>query len=128
MTVLANGRRIIHQAGGGKITAISVNYTGPQQIPVAYPSIAEARNLTRGSTRVLINGFPVATMNSYIAFSKGDEAGTGGGIYSGTINGRAEFITHSPDTYIEGSPVIREGDLGVSNCRNTEPAPIVIPS
>jgi len=124
MTVLVNGRSIVHRGSGGKLVTISVNFTGPQCITVPYQNIAYTRHLTNTPTNVKVNGEPVATLKSYIMTSIGDEAGTLGGIFSGTVNGRAEFVTHSPDTFINGDPVIRAGDLAVSNCRNTAPAPI----
>ncbi|MCK4608600.1 MAG: DUF4150 domain-containing protein, partial [Gammaproteobacteria bacterium] len=56
-------------------------------------------------------------------FSKsiGDEAGDHKGIHSGTIQGKAEFITASPDVLVNGIPVVRQGDLMISNNRNTSP-------
>ena len=43
---------------------------------------------------------------------------------SGTIQGKAEFILSSFDVYIEGKPAVRQGDLMISNSKNTPPMPL----
>ena len=124
MTVYVNGRSLVHQGSGGFISAVSINLTPPNNIPFPYPSIAYTRHLTNTPDGVEVNGYRVATLHSYISHSRGDEAGSVGGIFSKTVNGRADFITYSPDTFINGSPVIRANDLAVCNQRNTPAVPI----
>ena len=50
-----------------------------------------------------------------------------GGVRTGTIKGKAEFITASPNVMIEGVPAVRQGDLMTSNNRNTPPMPLMQP-
>ena len=59
--------------------------------------------------------------------SSGDEGGSCGGIISGTIKGQAQFITSSPNVFIEGQPAVRQADQMVSNNANTPPAPLQQP-
>ncbi len=49
----------------------------------------------------------------------GDEAGTGGGVASGTHGGICEPIEHAAQFRVEGSPVIRHLDRCYMNNRNT---------
>ncbi|KQP69810.1 PAAR-like domain-containing protein [Methylobacterium sp. Leaf112] len=49
----------------------------------------------------------------------GDEAGTGGGVKSGTHRDITEPIGHAPQVRAEGSPVIRNLDRFWMNRRNT---------
>ncbi len=49
------------------------------------------------------------------------------GIRGGTIAGKAEFITGSPNVFIEGIPAVRQGDMMVSNNCNTAPMPLSQP-
>lgn len=120
MTVFINHRRVVHQGVSGNLHTISINLTGPNKIPVAYRNVARIDDLTDTEKNILINGHPVATINSKITRSQGDEAGYHGGIYSKTVNGPAEFLTASSTVVtIHGDGLLREGDLGVSNHRNT---------
>lgn len=41
--------------------------------------------------------------------------------------GMAEFISSSTNVFIEGMPAVRQGDLMVSNNKNTPPMPLVQP-
>jgi uncharacterized Zn-binding protein involved in type VI secretion len=44
-----------------------------------------------------------------------------------TIKGKAEFITASSNVFIEGVAAVRQGDMMVSNNRNTAPMPLMQP-
>ncbi|MBB71232.1 MAG: hypothetical protein CMF50_02385 [Legionellales bacterium] len=124
MTVFINGRSAVHAASGGVLTTTSINYTGAKRKPVTYRNIAQVADLANTAASVFINGNPVAHGQSIVSRSSGDEAGDKGGIYSGTVNGRAEFLTASPNVMIEGQGAARQHDLMVSNHGNTEPAPL----
>jgi hypothetical protein len=50
-----------------------------------------------------------------------------GGVISGTVKGMAEFITASPNIFIEGIPVVRQNDMMISNNKNTPPMPLQQP-
>ena len=76
---------------------------------------------------VIVNGNPACNQLSIFSKSTGDEPGSCGGVNSGTIKGIAEFVTYSPDVFIEGLPAVRQTDLMISNNRNTPPAPLQQP-
>lgn len=79
---------------------------------------------------VEISGKPVAHLKSYFAGSKGNEVArnTGGGIISHTTQGKAYFLSGSPNVLIEGEPAVRSLDLLTANHLsrmpgNTPPTP-----
>ncbi len=121
MPVFINGKSAVHARSGGVLNTISVNMTGDERIPVAYPNKAFSRDVKNTASRVFVSGQNMSHSRSYFAKSSGDEAGQYGGIFSLTVGGIAEFITHSPNVSIEGCPAVRAGDLMVSNYRNTLP-------
>ena len=58
--------------------------------------------------------------------STGDEPGSaGGGVVSGKIKGKAEFINYSFDVKFEGKNVARAFDLMLHNDKNTPPFPVL---
>lgn len=122
MPVLINGRSAVHENSQGTLTTQDVCYTGPYRIPVAYQNIAKSKDATNTAKTVRINGKPICHKKSYFSQSMGDESGDQKGVKSGTITGKAEFITASPNVRIEGIAAVRAGDLMVSNNRNTAPA------
>ena len=125
-----NGRSVVHRRSGGFVKTVSVNLTGSFRVPIPYANIAFATAAVNTCRNLRCNGEPLCHLQSYFAKSQGDEAGTFGGIVSGTINGRAEFISGSPNVtvttgiYCNAIPLVRAGDLMVSNNRNTAPAPL----
>ncbi len=121
MTIYINGRSAVHQLSEGKLTTTSVNYTGKLHKPVAYKNSAYTHDAKNTAKSVFINGAAVCHHQSYLARSYGDEPGTHGGIYSGTVNGPAYFITHSVDVLIEGCFAVRDKESMVSNNYNTPP-------
>ncbi|MBA3684147.1 MAG: DUF4150 domain-containing protein [Planctomycetes bacterium] len=94
-------------------------------IPVPYPNVARSADLADGSTTVTIDGAPVCLKGSKLATSTGDEPGSVGGVVSGTVKGKATPVTWSSNVFIEGQAVVLNGDLFVSNNKNTVPTPIV---
>ncbi len=128
--VLFNGRTAVHKESGGVLVTVDVCLTkiGKSVVPIPYTNIARSEDAARTSSTVFVNGNPICHKNSIFYKSTGDEPGTKGGIKSGTITGKAEFITASSNIFIEGVPVVRNGDLMVSNNRNTAPMPLVQPN
>ena len=132
MTVFVDGRRVITNAPGAIVKAKSKNFVNSKKNSVkTYDSICKSEDLVNCCKDVRIDGYPIATIDSFFTRSYGDEGGTGGGVKSGTINGSGRFITASKTTFVSSMdgtivnvPVVREGDLVVSNCGNCEPAPI----
>ncbi|MCG8393146.1 MAG: DUF4150 domain-containing protein [Pseudomonadales bacterium] len=121
---LINGLTAVHAGSGGTLVTMDICKTPPFCQPVPFSNVAMSSDATGTASSVLVNGNPVCHVASTFAKSSGDEAGTCGGIMSGTIAGQAEFITFSPNVMIEGQPAVRQSDMMVSNMRNTAPAPL----
>ena len=130
--MFVNGRRVITNAPGAVVRSVSENYTSTwHRGKTKFENICKSEDLVDCCEDVKVNGHAVATIKSYFPQSYGDEKGIGGGVKSGTINGKGVFITASPnvlasslDGSIVNQPIVREGDLVVSNNGNCEPAPI----
>lgn len=123
---MVNGRPVVHQKSKGFAQAQSINYTGEAKTPIPYTVRAEARDLDNLCKGLMVNGNPCATIESFVSRCTGDEAGDGGGIFSGSIGGRCDFLTASPDSLVsdagllvDGQPLVREGDLIILNQRNS---------
>lgn len=125
--VLINGRTAVHAGSGGSVNSPDVCKTPDKCPPVTYNNVARSSDAAGTAATVFVNGHPVCHKDAFFSRSTGDEAGSCGGIRSGSIAGRAEFLTASPDVFIEGIPAVRQGDLMVSNNRNTPPAPLMQP-
>lgn len=123
--ILINGRSAVHHGSNGTLKTDDICYTGEAKIPVPYCNIAKSTDAANTANNVFINGHPACHQQSIFAKSTGDEPGFYGGIHSGSIQGKAEFITASPNVFIEGIAAVRNGDLMVSNNRNTFPAPLI---
>ncbi len=122
--VIINGRSVVHVGSDGTLQTIDICKTPPTCSAIVYNNIAKTADLVKTCPSIKINGFEVANIGSIISVSSGDEAGSCGGVISGTIKGPAEFLTGSPNVFFEGLPALRQGDLGVSNNKNTAPMPI----
>ena len=122
-----NGRTAVHAGSQGVLTTVDVCKTPGKCRPVAYTNVARSTDSARTATTVFVNGNPICHKQSIFAVSSGDEPGRCGGVRSGTIKGKAEFLTASPNVFVEGKPVVRQFDLMVSNNRNTPPAPLQQP-
>ncbi len=127
--VLINGRTAVHAGSGGILTTVDVCRTkiGKPIVNIAYTNIARSADAAQTAATVLINGHPVCHQKSIFAVSTGDEPGDRLGVVSNTIKGKAEFITASSNVFIEGVPAVRQGDMMVSNNRNTAPMPLMQP-
>ncbi len=124
--VLINGLTAVHADSGGVLQTIDVCLTpvGTSVVPIPYPNVAQSSDAASTASSVKINGNPACNIKSNFSKSTGDEAGTKKGVASGTIQGKAEFILGSFDVFIEGKPAVRQGDLMVSNSKNTPPMPL----
>ncbi|MCC6557368.1 MAG: DUF4150 domain-containing protein [Polyangiaceae bacterium] len=133
-TVNVNDRTVVHAASNGVATAFpdvcqTPSPAGP--VPIPYPNVAMSSDTAQGSKDVKVDGNPIMLQGSNFAVSTGDEAGSaGGGVVSGQVKGKAEFVAFSFDVMIEGKPVPRLADLMVQNkggSPNTAPMPEVQP-
>jgi hypothetical protein len=127
--VLINGRSAVHRGSGGQVCTIDICETpsGKGCKPRTYGNVAKSSDAAKTASSVFVNGHPVCHKDSIFSRSSGDEAGRCGGVQSGTIKGKAEFLTGSPNVFIEGVPAARQFDLMVSNNRNTSLAPLQQP-
>ncbi|MBK6687962.1 MAG: DUF4150 domain-containing protein [Deltaproteobacteria bacterium] len=94
-------------------------------IPIPYPNIAMSTDATQTTKKVTANGAGFCVKDSTIAMSSGDEAGVAGGVVSGKIKGKAEFVNFSFDVQAEGKNVVRAMDLCLHNDKNTPPVPML---
>lgn len=123
--VFANGREISGKASANKTIAAMPDVcmsppsppAGP--IPIPYPNFAQASDTTGGSKKVKIGNKEVGLKGkSSYKKSKGDEAATrsfGASVISHTIQGSAKHQAGSFDVKIEGSNVVRFGDITTGN-------------
>lgn len=123
--VFINDRSAVHAGSNGTLKTDDVCYTGNAKIPVLYCNIAKSVDAAKTAKTVFINGHGACHQQAHFAKSTGDEPGFYGGIRSGTIRGKAEFITASSNVFIEGIAAVRNFDLMVSNNGNTFPAPLI---
>ena len=125
--VVINGRTSVHAGSGGVLTTTDVCKTPRKCRPQTYTNIAKSSDSANTASTVIVNGNPACNQPSNFAVSTGDEPGSCGGVSSGTIKQKAEFITFSGNVFFEGKPAVRQNDLMVSNNRNTPPAPVQQP-
>ncbi len=127
MAVIINGRTAVYKESSGTLTTQDVCLTTDSKIQVTYNNIAKSADADNGAQTVFINGSPICHKNSIFSESTGDENGDHKGVNSKTIQGKAEFVTASTNVFIEGIAAVRQGDLMVSNNRNTPPAQLQQP-
>ncbi|MFV1984106.1 MAG: DUF4150 domain-containing protein [Thiohalomonadales bacterium] len=125
--VLINKLTSVHAGSNGTLTTSDVCKTPGKCVPVAYTNIAKSSDAAKTASTVKINGHPACNLGSIFSQSSGDEAGSCGGVSSGTTKGIAEFVSYSPDVLIEGLPAVRQNDLMTSNNKNTPPMPLQQP-
>ncbi|MEJ2692923.1 MAG: DUF4150 domain-containing protein [Candidatus Thiodiazotropha sp.] len=113
-------------------TAPSINKTpaGSSMVPIPYPVMHDLSNSVGVIKNVQLNGHPAYVLKkSTQPKCKGDNAGVGKGIKSGTVTGKVKPVKGSCSVRITGKPVIREMDpctLNGGNCPGiytTQPVP-----
>ena len=125
--VLINGRSAVHAGSGGTLTTVDVCRTtiGKAVVPISYTNIAKSSDADKTAGSIVINGNPACIKSSTFSKSIGDEPGDKKGVTSGTITEKAEFVTAASNVFFEGVPATRQGDMMVSNNKNTPPMPLV---
>jgi hypothetical protein len=92
---------------------------GPAIVPIPYPNIGDLGDATDTSTNVFAGGDPVIHKGSQIEKTMGDEAGTIGGVKSGSApKGKVEFTSASGSVFVNGQPVVRMFDSTKQNKEN----------
>lgn len=129
VTVGVNSLSVVHAASNGTSIAFPDTCQTPSPagpVPIPYPNVAMSSDTAQGSTQVTCDGNPICLADSNFAMSSGDEAGSaGGGVASGTVKGKAEFILYSFDVKVEGKNVARALDTMLHNNKNTPPSPVL---
>ena len=93
-------------------------------VPIPYPNIGQLSDATSvsdstGTGQVTVGGKPVVLANtSTIPSTVGDEAGSGGGVMSGSTKGAVEFTRGSATVTIHGKAVVRMFDPTEQNNGN----------
>ncbi|MGR3466771.1 MAG: DUF4150 domain-containing protein [Shimia sp.] len=122
VSIAVNGLTICHKGSAGKHTnsAPDVCRTPSHGVPVPYSIIAMNTDLVKGTETVKADGGNmIAIRPSEFARCTGDEAGSMGGVISGTTTKQSNWITYSPNVYAEGDNICRLSDKLFMNNRNT---------
>ena len=120
-TVFVNGRGVVHQGSGGLSTVfpdVCKTPTPAGPVPIPYPNIGKAADTSSGPGSVKVDGSMPMVKEAKYSMTSGDEAGSAGGIISGTIKGEAEFMMYSFDVTFEGKNACRLGDPLFHNKKN----------
>ncbi|MDH5326831.1 MAG: DUF4150 domain-containing protein [Gammaproteobacteria bacterium] len=128
VTVGVNSRSVVHKGSSGITPCfpdVCLTQCGPPVVPIPYPNIAVSKDTAKGSKTVKCDGNPICLKDSNFSKSTGDEPGSHKGVASGTIKQKAEFVTWSFDTFVEGKNVERAFDQMVHNNKNTAPFPVI---
>ncbi|WP_437717232.1 PAAR-like domain-containing protein [Sorangium sp. So ce448] len=75
-------------------------------IPIPFPNMAMVSNATATSTKVMIENKHAVVEMSEIPASTGDQAGTAGGVVSGTVAQKVVFKRGSSKVKIEGKGAV----------------------
>jgi hypothetical protein len=122
ITINVNGITLCHRGSGGIThnTLPDVCKTPGQAIPIPYQNEAYSKDLVKGTTTCHADGGNmIANYGSEFAVSVFDEAGSIGGVVSGTHKAEADWITHSFDVFFEKKGACRLTDKMFQNHRNT---------
>ncbi|TQF13245.1 DUF4150 domain-containing protein [Myxococcus llanfairpwllgwyngyllgogerychwyrndrobwllllantysiliogogogochensis] len=88
-------------------------------VPVPYPNISRSADLAKGSKTVTAAGKMLAVKGSEFSQSTGDEAGSAGGVKSGTLRKESKWLSYSFDVKVEGKNACRLSDKMTCNHGNT---------
>ena len=90
----------------------------PNPVPTPFPSTGQCSDAQDTASSVLIENKEVVVETSTLPQSAGDEAGTGGGVVSGTFRGCVKFKTASGKVYAKGKRVVLMGAVTAHNGDN----------
>ena len=123
VTININNLTLVHKSSNGIAIAtlpdVCKTPTPNGPIPIPYPNIAKS-SLRKGTRTVKVDGGNMAAIKgSEFSISTGDEAGSLGGIKSGTFKKEATWISYSFDVRMEGKNACRLTDKMFMNHGNT---------
>ncbi|WP_076729020.1 DUF4150 domain-containing protein [Methylobacterium radiotolerans] len=93
---------------------------GNMMVPVPYTIWARQSDEANTTPTVRFTAQRTHNLGSLITTCHGDEAGTGGGVKSGTHHGICEPLDHSATVRAQGKPLVRHADTWWMNTRNTQ--------
>jgi len=120
-TVFSNSRGVAHKGSGGMSIVfpdVCKTPTPGGPVPIPYPNIGKSSDTSKGPKSVKTDGKMPMVKGAKYSMSTGDEAGSVGGIISGTTKGECEFMMYSFDVKFEGKNVCRLGDPLFHNKKN----------
>lgn len=118
-TTFVDGRGVVHVNSGGSSTVYpNTCMTPSDSTTIPYSSTGSASDTSNGPSTVTCDGCMPMVAGAKYSKTSGDEAGTYGGVTSGTYGDEAEFITYSFDVQFEGKGVCRVGDTLFHNDKN----------
>jgi hypothetical protein len=120
-TMFVNGRGVVHQTSGGLSTVfpdVCQTPTPGGPVPIPYPNVGKAGDTSSGPSSVTVDGSMPMVKGAKYRLTSGDEAGSAGGLISGSAKGEAEFLMYSFDVKLEGKNVCRLGDPLFHNKKN----------
>ena len=112
-------------------TAPSINLTprGSIMVAAAYPTVQDLSNSVNVAAAVKFNGCPAYLLDSSTQPNcTGDEAGSGGGVRSGTVNGEVKPVNGCTNVRVERKLVVREGDACTMNGGNNPGVYVAVPA
>lgn len=81
-------------------------------VPVPYQVVASLQAAQQTTTNVNVNSNPAVVFDtSFVPATQGDEAGTLGGIKSGTTAQKTRPLLHSGTVKFQGNAIVRANDL-----------------
>lgn len=93
---------------------------GSSVVPIPYPITSDLSDSMSISSNVLFGGYPAYKHDkSIVSKVTGDEAGTAGGVKSGTNRSIVETVEGSSSFKVNKKPVVRNGDKCKMNNGNT---------
>jgi hypothetical protein len=122
ITININDLTLCHKNSGGISTNTlpDVCKTPDKGVPIPYQNETYSKELVKGTTTCFADGGNmIANLGSQFAVSVYDEAGSMGGVVSGTNTAESEWISHSFDVFFEGKPACRLTDKLFMNHKNT---------
>jgi hypothetical protein len=116
-----NMRGVVHGGSGGMNMVFPDTCKTPTPggpVPIPYPNIGKSSDTSNGPKSVLVDGKMPMVKGAKYSTTTGDEAGSVGGVVSGSTKGEAEFMMYSFDVKFEGKNVCRMGDPLFHNKKN----------
>lgn len=90
----------------------------PSPVPVPYPNTGQVSTATGVVMKVLVENKETVVEDSKIPMSSGDEAGTAGGVVSGTFGKDVTFKSYSSKVYFGGRKAVMVTAMTAHNGSN----------